>query len=132
MGERHSTGEPCPSARQCLSHITEQKKRRWRYAIRVCCNAPLANIDSSIGKKLAKMIVSPAIAEAKFQHLTFQFTNQACGQIKASPLSLEPSYKAVQSTHKPISRSDAGRLSQALDFGDRGAQLIIRRIQPLR
>ena len=76
MGEHHSTGKPGPGIRQRLTHIAEQKAPRWRHAIRMCGNGSFADIDRSIREEFAKMIVSPAVAEAEFQHVAFQFANQ--------------------------------------------------------
>jgi hypothetical protein len=66
MGECYAAGEPSASAGQRLAHVTEQKKLRWRHAIRMGGNASLAHIDRSIRKKFAQMIIGPAVAKAKF------------------------------------------------------------------
>ena len=131
MGEHHPTGKPGLGIRQRLTHIAEQKEPRWRHAIRMCGKGSLADIDRSIREEFAKMIVSASVAEAEFQHRALQFANQTRRQIEAGSLSLKPSYKAVESAHE-ISSSDPGRFAQAPYFGNRSAQLIVCRFEPMR
>src|SRR5262249_61187190 len=91
----------------------------------------LADINRPIGEELAKMIISPAVAETQFEHHAIQFPNQIRGRIQAGALSLEPPYKAVEPAHQPCSGRNAGRFTQSLDFYQSGAQLIVCRFEPL-
>jgi hypothetical protein len=68
MSERHAAGKPLAGGRQCLAHITEQEEFGRREAIGMGGHFPLANIDFAVREELAKMIISPAVAEAELKH----------------------------------------------------------------
>ncbi len=69
MSEHHAPLEVLAGRRQGLAHVAEQEKFGRRYAIRMGCYLPLANIDLALWKKLAKVIIGSPIAEAELQHL---------------------------------------------------------------
>jgi hypothetical protein len=60
---------------------------------------PLADVDSAIRKKLAQMVVGPAVAEPEFEHVPVQFPDEMGRQIEAGALSLESPNKAVEPAH---------------------------------
>ena len=91
----------------------------------------LANIDLPIRKKLAQVIVGPAVAEPQLEHVTLEAPHQSSRQIEAGALRLKAADKAVQPAHDRSS-GDPGLFAQSIDFGVRRAQLMVHRIDPLR
>jgi len=65
MSEHHASLEVLAGSRQGLAHITKQEKFAGRYAIRMGSYLPLANIDLAVWKQLAKVMISPTVAEAE-------------------------------------------------------------------
>jgi hypothetical protein len=68
MGESYPTAELIAELPKCLTHITEQEKLRWRYAIGMGRNLAFANIDLAVWEQRAEMIISSAIAKAELEH----------------------------------------------------------------
>ena len=69
MSKRYAIVKPVAGIAQCLAHIAEQKKLRWRYAIGMGGNPALTDVDLAIRKQLAEMIIRPTITEAELKHL---------------------------------------------------------------
>jgi hypothetical protein len=70
MGESYPTAELIAEIPKCLTHITEQEKLRWRYAVGMSSDLAFANIDLAIREQHAEMIISPAITKAELEHCT--------------------------------------------------------------
>jgi len=99
MSEHHAPLEVLAGRRQGLAHVAEQEKFWWRYAIGMRRDLPLANIDFAVWQELAKMIISPAVTETEFEHLSIQITNQTRRAIQARTLGFETTYKTIKPAH---------------------------------
>ena len=130
MSEHHAPFEVLAGRRQGLAHVAEQEKFWRRYAIRMCSDLPLANIDFAAWQELAKMIISPTVTEAEFEHLAIYVANQMRGAIQARALGFETPYKTIKPAHEQSS-SDTGRFTQPIYFGARSTKLVVCRIQPV-
>ncbi len=94
-------------------------------------NAALADVNSSIGKELTQVVIRSPVTEPKFEHLSVQSLDKIRRKIKTSALRLQPTDEAVKSAHDR-SGGDPGGFTQALHLGERIAQLIVRRFEPVR
>jgi hypothetical protein len=99
MSEHHAPLEVLAGRRQGLAHVAQQEKFWWRYTIRMGSDLPLANIDFAVRQELAKMIVSPTVTEAKFEHLSSEIANQMRRAIQARALGFETPYKTIKPAH---------------------------------
>jgi hypothetical protein len=88
MGQCHSVGKSGPRHRKRFAHIAEEEEPGRRNTIWMRGNGALANIDFAIREQVAKVIVCPAVAEAKLEHVTVETANQFGGHFKASALRL--------------------------------------------
>jgi len=122
MGKCYPPAKLPAGAVQGVAHIPQKEESDRRYAIRMSRHAALANIDLPIRKKLAQMIVGPAVAEPQLEHMTLDAPHQSSRQIEARALGFEPANKAVQPAHRR-SGSDTGLGAQAPDLGKSAAEL---------
>jgi len=99
MSEHHAPLEVLAGRRQGLAHVAEQEKFWWRYATGMRRDLLLANIDFAVWQELAKMIVSPTVTEAKFEHLSSEIANQMRRAIQARALGFETPYKTIKPAH---------------------------------
>ncbi len=90
---------------------------------------PLADVDLPVRKQFAQMIVGPAVAEPEFEHRPVEIRDQRGRQVEAGALRLEPADEAVEPAHAPDQAAMPACLAQTLDFGERGAQLVVGRIR---
>ncbi len=116
MGESDPTHEPPAGGWQCFAHVAQEQQLGGRDTIRVGRDSALADINLTIGKEFAKMVVGPAVAEAEFQDIAIQSANQSGPPLKAGALRLEAADKAVQPAHCR-SGSNAGSFPQPFHFG---------------
>lgn len=130
MSKRHAVRESGADGWQRLAHIAEEEKLGRRNTIGMGRDGALADVDFAMREELSKMIIRPAVAEAEFQHFTLQIGNQVGGQFEASTLRFEPTDEAVQPAHRH-SRGNARGFAQLFQFGESGAQLIVRRFDAL-
>ena len=56
-----------------VAHVAEEEEFGRRHAIWMRRNPALADVDLSIWKQLAQMVVSPAVAKPELEHLPVQF-----------------------------------------------------------
>ena len=131
MGEHNPMPEQLAGRLQRIAHISQQEKFGWRNAVGMRGDPALADVNSPIREKLAQMVIGPAVAEPKFQDLPIQFTNQTGRKIETSALRLKPANEAVEAAHGQ-SGGDPGAFAQSFDLGKGGAQLMVRRIEPVR
>jgi hypothetical protein len=61
---------------QGVSHVTQDQELSRRHAIWMRRNLALADVDFSIRKQLAQVVVSPAVAEPELQHVPVQFPDE--------------------------------------------------------
>jgi len=94
-------------------------------------NPSLANVDFPIRKKLAQMVIGPAVAEPEFKHVPVQFPDEVGRQIEASALSLQSAYEAIEPAHGRSSHNTSA-FAQSFDLGKRRAQLMVRQIESVR
>ena len=87
-------------------------------------NPALADINSSIRKESAQVIVGPAITQPKFEDISVQSPDKTAREIETSALCLQPADEAVEPAHDR-SGGDAGLLAQSSYFVKRRAQLIV-------
>jgi len=131
MGERYPARKPLAGRLQSIAHVAEKEKFGRRHAIGVGSNPPLADIDPPLRKELAQMVVGSTVPESQLEHLALQFPDKEGRQIEAVALRLEAPDKAVEPAHDR-SGGDAGLFAQSIDLGQRRAQLVVCRIDPLR
>ena len=94
-------------------------------------NRALANVNFSIRKELAQVIVGSAVTKPEFEHVTLQTLDQTGREIEASALGLQPAYETVEPAHNR-SGGDPGLFAQLFNLGKRAAELIVCRFQPER
>jgi hypothetical protein len=99
VNERYALLEVLAGGGQGLAHVAEQEKVWWRYTIRMSSDLPLANIDFAVWEELAKMMVSPTVTEAEFEHLPIYVANQMRRAIQARALGFETPYKTIKPAH---------------------------------
>jgi hypothetical protein len=64
---------------QGISHVPQDKELGRRHTIRMRRNPALADVDFSIRKQLAQMVVGSAVAEPELKHITVQFLDEMGG-----------------------------------------------------
>jgi hypothetical protein len=69
MSEHDLIREQLAGASQRIAHVAKEEKFGRRYAVGMRGNPPLADINSSIRKELAQMIIGPAITKPEFEHV---------------------------------------------------------------
>ena len=99
MSERDPTPEQLPGALQRIAHVAEEEKFSRRHAVGMRGNPPLADINSSIRKELAQVIVGPAITQPKFEDISVQSPDKTGREIETSALCLQPADEAVEPAH---------------------------------
>jgi len=68
MGEGDPLAKPGAGGGQRVEHVAKQQKVIRRNAVGMRRDPTLADIDITIGKKFAEVVVSAAVAEPQFQH----------------------------------------------------------------
>jgi len=131
VGKRYPTRKPFASRSQSIAHVAEEEEFVGRHAVGMRSEPALADVDFPLWKELAKMVIGPAVAEPELEQLSVQFPDKIGRQIEAGALRLQPADKAVETAHDR-SGGDAGSFAQTFDLGKRAAELIVRRLDPMR
>ena len=72
MSECNSVPEQFAGASQRIAHVAKEEKFGRRYAVGMCGDPALADINSSVREELAQMIIGPAITQPKFEDISVQ------------------------------------------------------------
>lgn len=73
MGERYPAPKRLAGRSQGIAHVAEQEELGRRYAIGMRSKSALADVDCSVRKELAQMVVGPTVAEPELEHVSVQF-----------------------------------------------------------
>jgi hypothetical protein len=109
---------------QGIAHVAEEEEFGRRQAVRMRRKPALEDVDFSVRKELAQMVVGPAVAEPELEHVAVQILDQAGREIEAGALSLQPADKTVEPAHGRLG-VDAGLLAQSVYLVARGAELSV-------
>jgi len=76
MGECYPSFEEFTGSQQSVAHVAKEEELVGRDAIGMCRDAAIADVYFPIRNELAQMVVGPAVAEPKLEHVPVQLPNE--------------------------------------------------------
>ena len=76
MGQHHPSTKEYTSCLKSVAHVAKEEELVGRDAIRMCRDAAIADVYFPIRNELAQMVVGPAVAEPKLEHVPVQLPNE--------------------------------------------------------
>src|SRR5262249_35868961 len=108
MDEGDRGTDSFPRLWQGLAPVAREQKADPRGANGMGGDLPLAHVDFPVRQALAQMIIGAPVAEAELQDGTGKIANEIRRMIKAGPLCLQATDKAVEAAHGRALLRDAG------------------------
>ena len=79
MRQSYPAPKPLAGRLQSIAHVAQEEEFGRRHAIGMRRNPALADVDSSIRKELAQMVVRPTVAEPELDHVPVQLPDEMGG-----------------------------------------------------